>query len=71
MRTAKEWNALPVSVFPDHYDLNVFKTRVNRLFLTSKLHPQPHRHLTSDEIVVKRQSNLILLTNIINANVCE
>ena len=34
MRTAKEWNALSVSVFPDEYNLlYVFKARVDTLFL--------------------------------------
>jgi hypothetical protein len=33
MRTAKEWNSLPSSVFPENYDLGAFKTRVNRLLL--------------------------------------
>ena len=28
IRTAKEWNALSASVFPDQYNLQVFKTRV-------------------------------------------
>jgi len=33
LRTAKEWNALPASVFPEQYNLDSFKTRVNRLLL--------------------------------------
>ena len=33
MRTAKEWNNLPASVFPENYNLGVFKARVNRYLL--------------------------------------
>ena len=33
MRTAKKWNALFVSMFPDRHNLDVLKTRVNSLFL--------------------------------------
>ncbi|KAJ2947549.1 hypothetical protein O0L34_g17337 [Tuta absoluta] len=33
MRTAKEWNSLPASVFPKAYNPNLFKVRVNRLLL--------------------------------------
>ena len=38
MRTAKEWNSLPASVFPNAYNPNLFKVRVNRLLL-GKLAP--------------------------------
>ena len=31
MRTAKEWNTLLASMFPDLYNLDVFKTRVDRM----------------------------------------
>ena len=34
MRTAKEWNSLPRSVFPDRYNLGIFKARVNRHLLS-------------------------------------
>lgn len=33
MRTAKEWNSLPASVFPIAYNPQAFKVRVNRHFL--------------------------------------
>ncbi|CAH2218241.1 jg9832 [Pararge aegeria aegeria] len=33
IRTAKAWNALPSSVFPDTYNLGTFKSRVNRHLL--------------------------------------
>ena len=38
MRTAKEWNSLPASVFPNAFNPNLFKVRVNRLLL-GKLTP--------------------------------
>ncbi|CAK1598398.1 unnamed protein product [Parnassius mnemosyne] len=34
MRTAKEWNKLPTSVFPSEYNVGIFKARVNRLLLS-------------------------------------
>ncbi|XP_045501382.1 uncharacterized protein LOC123698681 [Colias croceus] len=40
IQTAKEWNSLPPSVFPENYNLELFKTRVNRLF-------QDRHHLRS------------------------
>ncbi|XP_045508843.1 uncharacterized protein LOC123704508 [Colias croceus] len=33
IRTAKEWNALPSSVFPVDYNIQLFKSRVNRFLL--------------------------------------
>ena len=32
--TARLWNALPIECFPLTYDLNGFKFRINRHFLT-------------------------------------
>lgn len=36
VRTAKEWNSLPSSVFPDHYNLGIFKKRVNRWIIAKR-----------------------------------
>ena len=33
-RTARLWNSLPIECFPLTYDLNGFKSRINRHFLT-------------------------------------
>ena len=44
MRTAKEWNALPASVFPDQNNFDVFETKVNR---PGMLHLRPYCHFTS------------------------
>ena len=33
-RTARPWNSLPIECFPLTYDLNGFKTRINRHLLT-------------------------------------
>ena len=56
MSTTKEWNALPASVFPNQNNLDVFKTRVNRLFLA--------RHApssTASSHQVRPRSNFCLL----------
>lgn len=39
MRTSKEWNSLPASLFPDTYDLGIFKARVNRHYLSLRVPP--------------------------------
>ena len=33
-RTARLWNSLPIECFPLSYDLNGFKSRINRYLLT-------------------------------------
>jgi hypothetical protein len=55
LRTAKEWNALSASVFPEQYNLDSFKARVNRLFLdlTDMVHLRLHQRFLSGVIVVK------------------
>ena len=47
------FKCLSVSVFTDQYNLDIFKTRVNRLFLARHAYPRPHRHLTSGQITAK------------------
>ena len=49
VRTAKEWKSLPESVFPNSYNLGVFKSRVKRFLLGKRA----HHHLPSGEMVVK------------------
>ncbi|CAK1603403.1 unnamed protein product [Parnassius mnemosyne] len=39
VRTAKEWNKLPASVFPSDYSVAVFKARVNKLLLSQCASP--------------------------------
>ncbi|CAH2097689.1 unnamed protein product [Euphydryas editha] len=39
IRTAKEWNSLPASLFPDAYNLGIFKARVNRHYLSLRASP--------------------------------
>ncbi|CAH2094022.1 unnamed protein product [Euphydryas editha] len=39
IRTAKEWNSLPASLFPDTYNLGIFKARVNRHYLSLRAPP--------------------------------
>ncbi|XP_045499434.1 uncharacterized protein LOC123697060 [Colias croceus] len=36
IKTAKMWNSLPPSVFPDRYNLDLFKAKVNGLYLTDQ-----------------------------------
>ena len=46
MRTAKEWNSLPASLFPRLYNPDLFKSRVNR-HLLGKLVPSSTSSLSS------------------------
>ena len=59
MRTAKECNALPASVFPDQYNCDVFKTRVTMLFLARHAPSSTaSSSTTSGEIAEKIKINL-------------
>lgn len=40
-RTSRLWNLLPSRVFPDSYDIQVFKTNVHNFFRTNPLHITP------------------------------
>uniref|UniRef100_A0A2H1WMJ8 SFRICE_040601 n=1 Tax=Spodoptera frugiperda TaxID=7108 RepID=A0A2H1WMJ8_SPOFR len=50
VRTAREWNSLPESVFPDGYNLGVFKVRLLGCLWADVLHRRPHHHLPSELI---------------------
>ena len=57
VRTPKEWNFLPESVFPESYNLGIFKTRVKRLLRKRASLSTTHHRLPSCEVVVKRKPN--------------
>ena len=56
MRTAKEWNALFARMFSDQYNLDVFKTRVNRLFPVRHALSSTASSLNISDIVAKHLS---------------
>ena len=39
IRTARVWNELPASIFPENYNLGTFKSRVNRLLMDRRATP--------------------------------
>ena len=60
MCTAKEWHALPASVLPDQYtrNLNVFKSRVNRLFLARHA-PSPTASRSNSSLLNLKNKNYL------------
>lgn len=55
IKTAKKWNTLQASVFPDKNNQGFFKPKVNRYSLVElAIYLRPHRQYRSGEMVIKR-----------------